>query len=350
MRQKIIGISILVVIVIVGVIIGAGNPGGFGLKNEITVSGYVGGEKIGFFEDEKVQELLKKKYNIAVDYTKAGSYEMMDFDTSGKDFLFPSSQVAIEIYKGKNADKIKRAERIFQSPIVLYSWTDIAKALEAKGIAKAVEGGYYKLDMFKLLEYIKNGTKWSDLGVDIYGNVKVLCTDPNKSNSGNMYAGMVYQILLDNGYTKADAMDTLNSMIKSIGFMETSSGTLFESYLIKGKGANPLVIGYENQIIEFALENPEIWGRAKENVAVLVPEPTVWSEHPLIALTDNGNLLIDALSDEEIQEIAWKSHGFRYPSFKSIDNEVIALPESLDKIIEMPSVQEMQEIMNVLSK
>ena len=349
MNQKIIGIVILIVVVIVGVIIGTMSPGGFN-KNEVVVSGYVGGEKIGFFEDQKVQDILKKKYNIVADDIRAGSYEMMDLDTSDKDFLFPSSQVALEIYKGKNAAGIKQAERVFQSPIVLYSWTDIAKALEAKGIARSAPGGYYTVDMFKLLEYVKNGASWSELGVDLYGKVKVLCTDPNKSNSGNMYAGMVYQILTDNNYPRAEAMNTLNSMIKNIGFMETSSGTLFESYLIKGKGANPLVIGYENQIIEFALENPEVWNKAKGNVAILVPEPTVWSEHPVIALTDNGKLLIEALLDKEIQEIAWKNHGFRYPSFQSIENEVIALPESLDKIIEMPSVQEMQEIMSMLSQ
>ena len=348
MKQKLIGIVILVLIVAVGILIGTGKFGVF--QEETVISGYVGGEKIGFFEDEKVQNLLRSKYHIAVDDIKAGSYEMMDFDTSDKDFLFPSSQVALEIYKGKNAGRIKKAERIFQSPIVLYSWTDIAKALEAKGIAKSAPGGWYTLDMFRLLELIEKDTEWSDIGVDLYGKIKVLCTDPNKSNSGNMYAGMVYQILVDNQYTKAEAMNTLNGMIKSIGFMETSSGTLFESYLIKGKGANPLVIGYENQIIEFALENPDIWEKAKDNVAVLIPEPTVWSEHPLIALTDNGERLIDALLDPEIQEIAWKRHGFRYPSFQSIENEVIALPESLDQIIEMPSVQEMQEIMDNLSK
>jgi ABC-type Fe3+ transport system substrate-binding protein len=348
MKQRVIGISILILVVIIGVVIGTMNSKGS--KQEIVVSGYIGGEKEGFFQDEKVQSILKKKYNLVVDYTRAGSYEMMDMDTSSKDFLFPSSQVALEIYKGKNAAKIKQAERVFQSPIVLYSWTDIAKALEAQGIAKSAAGGYYTVDMLKLLEYVKDGKSWSDLGVDLYGKIKVLCTDPNKSNSGNMYAGLVYQILANNDYPKAEAMNTLNTMIKNIGFMETSSGTLFESYLIKGKGANPLVIGYENQIIEFALANPDIWNRAKGNVTILVPEPTVWSEHPVIALTDHGKLLIQALADKEIQEIAWKNHGFRYPSFQSNDNEVIPLPESLDKITEMPSVQEMQEIMNMLSQ
>lgn len=205
------------------------------------------------------------------------------------------------------------------------------------------------MNVRKNMEIVKNGTAWSDLGVGLYGKVKVLCTDPNKSNSGNMYAGMVYQILTDNDYSGAEAMDTVTGMFKSLGFMETSSGTLFESYLTKGKGANPLVVGYENQIIEFAMENPEIWNDAKGNVAVLVPEPTVWSEHPVIALTDNGKLLIDALLDKEIQKIAWKKHGFRYPTFQSIDNDVIALPETLDKIIDMPGVAEMQEIMNRLS-
>ena len=70
--------------------------------------------------------------------------------------------------------------------------------------------------------------------------------------------------------------------------MEHSSGDLFEQYLKTGMGAKPMIAGYENQMIEFAIENPNDWNMVKEQVAVLYPEPTVWSSHPLIALNEKG--------------------------------------------------------------
>ena len=45
---------------------------------------------------------------------------------------------------------------------------------------------------------------------------------------------------------------------------------------------------------------------------MLYPVPTVWSAHPYIALNENGARAIDALMDEEIQQIAWEKHGVPY--------------------------------------
>lgn len=345
MKGRVIGIIVLLLVIAVGLLVYTMTTWG----NQITVKGYVGGEKIGFFNDEEVQKILRRKFGITVDDTKAGSYEMMDANLDGIDFLFPSSQVALEIFKVKQNSVTFKTERIFQSPIVIYSWIEVADALVDKGVAKHVNGEYYTVDFNALIPYLTEPDRsWQDLGLSLYGNVKVMCTDPNKSNSGNMYTGLLYQVLTDNGLSRAEAIKTVDDTIKNLGFMEHSSGTLFESYLIKGMGANPMIIGYENQIVEFALENPDIWQNAKGNVAILVPEPTVWSEHPVIALTDNGQKLIEALSDPEIRQLAWQKHGFRYPAFSNSDDTVVALPQTLDIIVDMPSVDVMLAIMQQL--
>ena len=70
-----------------------------GNREPVVVEGYVGGEKIGFIEDPEIQEILEEKYGIRMDYSKAGSLDMVTLNQEGKDYLFPSSQTALEYYR-----------------------------------------------------------------------------------------------------------------------------------------------------------------------------------------------------------------------------------------------------------
>ena len=63
-----------------------------------VLRGYVGGEKIGLLEDEAVQDILERDYGLTLDYAKAGSLDMVAADHECRDFLFPSSQTALEYY------------------------------------------------------------------------------------------------------------------------------------------------------------------------------------------------------------------------------------------------------------
>ncbi len=42
--------------------------------------------------------------------------------------------------------------------------------------------------------------------------------------------------------------------------MESSSSDLFDQFLKTGMGAKPLIAGYENQLLEFAVEKPGYLG------------------------------------------------------------------------------------------
>ena len=48
-----------------------------------------------------------------------------------------------------------------------------------------------------------------------------------------------------------------------------------------------------------------------KDVRVLYPEPTVYSDHPILALDASAARLIDAMKDPEVQKIAWETYGFR---------------------------------------
>ena len=351
MKSKIIGGIILIVVIIAVVVfqfINTNKP------EPITVTGYLGGEKIGLMEDEEVKKILKDKYGITVDYTKAGSIEMVEQDSSDKDYLFPSSQTTLELFSQTKSDKIYKSEILFNSPIVIYTWKPIADALIQNGIVEMKDNSYYIADTTKLINLVTDKKKWSDIGVnDLYGYITIQSTDPNKSNSGNMFAGLVADIMNDQTVVDMSSVNKVLPKLKDffgkIGYMEHSSSDLFEQYLKTGMGAKPMIAGYENQMIEFAIENPNDWNMVKDQVVVLYPEPTVWSSHPLIALNEKGARLIEAMQDPKIQEIAWTRHGFRTGVSGTMNTEVegfSGIPQTINAVIQMPNPETMQTIMD----
>lgn len=353
MKSKIKGLIILGVVMAVVIVYVLAS--GMTVK-KVTATGYVGGEKIGLLEDEEVQKILKKKYGLTIDYSKAGSIEMMDLDQKGMDFLFPSSQVASEIYKQKYG-KPKKQETVLNTPIVLYTHKEVVDALDKKGLIKDLGDGAKGVDTKGLAELIVNDTTWADLGLtDLYGSVTISTTDPVKSNSGNMFAGLMADVLSDSGVASASNVNSVIPDVQKIftknGMMASSSSDMFENFLKMGVGANPIAAGYESQIIEFSVEHPKDWETLKSDIVVLYPVPTVWSQHPLISLDENGNTMIEALMDEDIQKIAWEKHGFRTGvSSASADTKklnVDGIVPVVKQVINMPDADTMEKLMESL--
>ena len=115
MKTKLIGLGILAAVIIAAVAY-------VFISNNQTVTeinGYVGGEKIGLLEDEEVQDILRDRYKLVIDYAKAGSIDMITADATGRDFLFPSNQTALELYKQVNGDPVK-SEIILNTPCPVY--------------------------------------------------------------------------------------------------------------------------------------------------------------------------------------------------------------------------------------
>ena len=328
-------------------------------KPEIRIKGMIGSEKSSFLENAQVKKILKDKYGIVVDYVRAGSIEMVSEEVkSGTDFLWPSSQVALEIFKIKQGAKIIRTENIFNSPIIIYSWDIVVDALVKNGIIKKEMSSYYIVDMPGLLALIKSGKKWSEIGLpQLYGRISITTTDPTKSNSGNMFAGLVANILKGGDViTETDLPQVLPEVKEFFarqGFMQSTSGVLFEQFLKTGVGQYPLMGGYESQVIEFSRMHQDFWPKVKNQIKTLYPVPTVWSEHPLIILNKNATVFIDALKDEEIQKIAWEQHGFR-TGLMGVQNDpktlqVEGIPVSVTKIVPMPRAMVMEKIIMALT-
>ena len=191
MKAKWIGLLLLIVVAL-----GAVGYVWFSQTTQVTeISGYVGGEKIGLLEDEQVRKILKDKYRLSLDYNRAGSIEMVTtLDRAGQDFLFPSNQTALELFEGEEGSP-EKSQIVFNTPIVLYTHAAVAEALTAEGVFSQ-SGGVLTADMEQLVELMESGAQWSDVGLpELYGSVTVGTTDPAKSNSGNMFAGLLANVL-----------------------------------------------------------------------------------------------------------------------------------------------------------
>ena len=353
-KKQIIGIVVFVVLIlaIIGIktLKDIGNPLGGGNLTKVYVA--TGGGKEDFLADEDVVRILRKKYkldvvfdnwsngktiqlpliresvglgntSIANDISSGNtSYTIHSDGVSTYDALFTSDQRFYDYYKlypdkeKGEADRysVKGGSLTLNTPIVIYSWGKVVDALMNEGIVTEQEGVYYISDMNKLMEYILEGKKWTDIGLDLFGQMNIASTDPVTSSPGATYYGLLLSTLSEGQVTDDNIQNNLPKLhqfyVKS-GYMNNTPADLFERYLKTGMGGEPMIVDYEKSIIDFSISNPNGFKQVKDNIVILYPSPTSWNSHCYAYFTDNGKLLYEAFDDKEIQQIAWEKYGFR---------------------------------------
>lgn len=324
---------------------------------ELTqVNGYLGGEKISLFDDAEFRKLAERQ-GLRLDYRKAGSLAMMDADRKGMDYLFPSSRAAVEYGKAKGVDT-SAGDIVFNSPIVVYTHRQVADALVGSGIMSRSDGGVYTMDMAKAIGAMVADKTWADVGwASGYGQFRIDSTDPVKSNSGNEYAALIANVL--NGGQPATAESvardaaSIAAIFSKSGWMETSSEDSFNQFLNLGVGSKPMMVGYESQILDLAVNNPTAWDQVKDDVVIVYLTPTVWSTHVFIPLSANGEAVLRLLTSDDVQRLAWERHGFRAANFTGTSSiSRFKVPGTLDQIgavSELPNNDAMQALIGALS-
>jgi hypothetical protein len=361
LRQRIGAVVLVVTIAIVGIVtsgIDVPGSGNSSSKDLIVVHGYGGALKVNFMHDPQVATILADRYGLKVEITAAGSIEMLcDLPLDGKDFIWAGDQSSLAIYRDCGGTSL-RTDNIYNSPVVLYSWAPVVDALVAKGIAREEAGGAYSVDFSQLVALISEGQAWKDIGVDgLHGRVTVHTTDPARSNSGYLFAGLLANTMNNGDVVNEASVEPLLTDIRGIfdrlGYMEATSGDLFEQFLTTGMGAKPIVAGYESQLLEFLLENPTYRDQIGEQVRILYPRPTVWASHPMVARTEDGARLLDALKDPEIQKLAWERHGQRAGVAGVLNDpaaiDVPGLMQSVASVVDMPSPAVMDRILTAVA-
>ncbi len=361
MNRTILGLVILGVVAAVAVGMSQFDLGGLTRqvqsRDPVAVSIYFGGEKSALLRNERVRRIIEDRYKIDLNATKAGSVEMATtLDVTGRDCLWPSNMVAVELARDSGRT-VLGDETIFNSPIVFYAWADVADALETAGAVRKGSDGTLLADVTQVGALIEEGARWQeDLGLTIYGPFKVFSTHPAKSNSGNIWSGLLATVF-NGGKTPTEAdlpvlLPKIKAYFEAMGHMEASSGDIFENFLKQGMGARPIIVGYENQMVEFLQANADYADMIKSKIRVIYPEPTIFASHPLISLTSNCDRLAEALVDPDLQDIAWAEHGFR-TGLIGVENDpaqiqATTLPETVALVVPMPSARVMEAVIETV--
>jgi hypothetical protein len=354
-----LGAAILVAVILTVIAVrafGAGEPGPD--EDLIVVDGYGGPLKYNFLTDPQVAAILAERYGLTVDLTPIGSIAMLGKACDGSlketdDFLWAGDQSTLDIYRGCGGAEVG-ADNVYLSPLVIYSWTEIVDALVAAGIATAQADGTYTIDAARLVEFLMGGGTFDQLGLTKYhGEILVHTSDPGKSNSGFLFAGLLANILNGGKVVTATTVDPLLPDVAAyfhrLGFMEETSGELFAQFMMTGPGAKPMLVGYESQVSEFLVSYPTYRDQVVREVRLLYPQPTIWATHPLIARTDHGELLLNALKDPDIQRLAWERHGQR-PGVLGIPIDATpGILQQITSVIDMPAAQVMDTIREAIT-
>jgi hypothetical protein len=355
-----LGLALVLVVCIVAAVVynnyakpGKGGSGPDPKPAAITCVG--GSEKSELMADTDVKRILHDKYGLTVTFSPMGSYDQVQLSTDDLkarkiDCLWPSSASAQNVFESqhKGAFADYRAQTVLQSPEVVYAGPSGTDALVAAGIVQKRDNRYFIVDMKKLLlQYILAHKKWdTDLKAkDLSGPITISSTDPARSNSGFTLTQLELNIVATEDVHQAPnrdqagkALPTIRALYDAQGLQAASSDAGFQQWLAQGAEFHaPLYAGYENQLIQQVVQLGGQSGQVLTSVRVLYPDPTIYSDHPILALDAAASRFIDAMKDDlDIQKLAWKKYGFRSSVQLGINN-VADLPNPnlplADKII-----------------
>ncbi|MEV0248542.1 hypothetical protein AB0H76_18225 [Nocardia sp. NPDC050712] len=319
-----------------------------------VVRGVVGSEKMAYFEDPRVVEALAR-HGLSVTADPAGSRQIATSVDLGKyDFAFPSSSPA--------AERVQRARNIntkytpFASPMAIATFQPIADLLTEARVLRP--GPVPVFDVARYLELVNTNTEWAHLpGNSVYPvrkNILVSTTDPRTSNSAAMYAAIASFVANDRAVVQGEpaeqaVLPTLARLFAGQGYTENSTQGPFQEYLAGGMGPSPLVLIYEAQFVEAAVQ-----GRTKPGMVLTYPSPTVLSQHTLVPLGASGDKIGRLLSsDPELQRLA-AEHGFRTGDatrFAQVtaEHRVPVQPDLID-VVDTPTYDTLEHLLDAVAK
>ena len=322
----------------------------------VDVKGMIGSEKESFFADPKVMELLAAK-GLRVRVEKVGSREIAGRDLKGYDFGFPAGTPAAIALQNKSG--AKQVYPTFFTPMAVASWKLLVPLLEKEGIVSKTDGGFYVIDMKRLLAMSGKGIRWRDLkdnSVFPTGkSILISSTDVRKSNSAAMYLALASYVVNDNNVVDTNEQATrilpvVTSLFLRQGLQESSSAGPFEDYVTMGVGKAPLVMIYESQFLEYQSKHAQ----PNPDMILLYPLPTLYTKHIVVPFTENGRRLGEALAtDPELQKLAAR-YGYRTSSpeyfAEFLRSRKLQAPTTLVDVIDPPNYEILERMIQAIEK
>lgn len=314
-----------------------------------------------FFKDERVRRILADK-RLPVQVTRVGSREMAGKVAPGAtpDFLFPSGVVAANqiVDAARKANIAVAQSSPFFTPMVIASWTPIAKILVDNGLAKPLGERIYGVDMGKLTALMLAKKRWKDLqgsaAYDVTRSVLVSTTDVRRSNSAAMYLALTSQAvngdIVTDRATAQKVAGQVAELFKRQGYQENYVNGNFDDYVSIGIGKTPMAFLYENQMVAFALAKKGV----QPDMVLMYPQPTIVNKVVFIATNDRAKALAELLAtNAELQRIGVE-YGFRIADsgvfMQAVKPTGLVVEERLTQVVDPPSFEVMAEMIDVVSK
>jgi hypothetical protein len=338
---------LVLVLVVVGAVAGhllgrAGDPAG----DVRQATAIIGSEKARYFADPEVRRVLAR-HGWSVRADPAGSRQMPT-RLAGYDFAFPGGTAAAEEVR-RHANPAGDNVVVFSSPLAVATDVAMVDLLQSARLAARDAGGVWRLDLKALAEANRRNLRWTDIPGNttrpVARNVLVATTRPADSNSAAMYA-----VLLDRA-TGGD-LAAVAKLFTDQGAVDTTSEEPFEAYLRSGRDAAPLVLVYEAQFVDHAVNDGLTGGQT-----LVYPAPTMVCQHTIVPLTPAGAELAKLLAtDRDLQRLA-AGHGFRTadatltaPVFAKVRPGDAPLPSSIEGAVPDPDLATQHALLSKLEE
>lgn len=326
------------------------------------LSGLIALDVEPYFQDARVQQALLR-HGFKLKLQRIGSRDMAARVLPGQmpDFFYASGVVAAN----QISDAVKKANLSttlyspLYTPMVLASWTPIAKILASNAMARQSSPGVWQVDLAKLTQLMLDKKRWNELqGAQAYSvnkSVLVSTTDVRKSNSAAMYLALT-SYAMNGGEVVSERAAAqkiaplVAGLFKRQGYQENYVNGNFDDYVSIGMGKTPLAFIYENQMVSYALAKKGL----SADMVLLYPQPTLFNKVVLLANNERAKRLGELLSnDAELQRLA-VDFGFRTAQtsdFMQATKAVnLAVEERITQVIDPPSFEMMGEMIDLITR
>jgi hypothetical protein len=272
--------------------------------------------------DQDVIQILEEEYQLRCKAEYMGSFQMVAPETSyaGVDAVWTGSVAAYNEMKVNHPRAELDSDNIFVTFLMNFTWkSHLESSLQAGFVSKSDSA--YVMDMQPLVEGILRDQTWADVGAPgIPGYINFRFSAPESSGGGlsSLYLLGAYITPRNPGAPprplRATDMDTMLPQLRYIweaaGKQSGASPDNFDEFVTKGYpwviSSESLFIGWFNTLS--AREQEQVLN----NIVGVYPEPTMSTDHRLVALTPVGQKLLDAFRhDTRLQEIGWNKYGMR---------------------------------------
>ncbi len=349
-----------------------GTPGSGGLTSlagKLTgavpveeLSGVIALDVEPYFQDLRVQKRLAD-LGFRLKATRIGSRDMAARVVKGEtpEFLYASGVVAGNqiVDAAKKAGVPATMVSPIYTPMVIASWSPIAKILAANGMATQGKDGGWTVDITQLTQAMLDKKRWKDFkdaqAYDVNKSVLVSTTDVRKSNSAAMYLALTaYAVngneMVTDRAAAQKAASTVLGLFKRQGYQENYVNGNFDDYASIGIGKTPMAFIYENQMVSYALTKKGL----ADGMVLLYPQPTLFNKVVFVATTERSKRLGELLAtDTELQRLAVE-FGFRIADsayFAQAAKGVgLTVDEHITQVIDPPSFELMGQMIESITQ